>query len=259
MHCLFIRSLLVVMMFSVSIPLQGQNWYDSWGSEEQQKTMEDASLLGELYMLTYNDALMEELEIVDLQIEEIKKISESYTNSFDFYNNTDDPRNEIIRELREKGETEQANQLAQEQFKEANDRLQKHYQSLVEQVEEILLPHQMKRLRQILKQNRLQGFGQTDYLGLPYALADEIGLERGDKQKLKETTERVREEFNKKVNELRESSLEEILDELSSEEREAFKELVGDFYDSSQAMADASNKMFQEYDQKNKDSDDEQE
>lgn len=99
-------------------------------------------------------------------------------------------------------------------------------------LDEILLPHQNKRLRQLMEQqNALTNNQYGSEVGLVYGMAEKLGLDPEEKQKLSEMTKKSKEEYFRKVEALQAKFYEKIVAELSPGLRDKYMELVGERFD----------------------------
>lgn len=177
-----------------------------------------ANPMGELLSWTFSPQMQRELEIVDDQREKLKRLQADVTNETrDLYKTAySGDRQEWMRKY---------NEIAGRLSRETDKRVQ-----------EILLPHQVRRLRQIVLQMRLSGAGYGSAAGLASgAVADELGLTEEQKRELQKKEKEVSSEVQRKTREfyeqLREESEEELLSVLTAEQRRKLKELVGERFD----------------------------
>lgn len=173
---------------------------------------------GELLPWVFSPLMQRELEIVDEQQEKLKKLQTEVTNETrDLYKTAQsEDRQEWMRKY-----NEIAGRLAGETDK---------------RVREILLPHQVRRLRQIVLQTRLSGAGFGSAAGLTSGtVAEELGLTEEQKRDLQKKEKEVAAEVQRKSREfyerLREESEEELLSVLTDAQRRKLKDLVGERFD----------------------------
>lgn len=172
-----------------------------------------------LMYLLYYPSLQKEIEIVDDQKAELQKI-----------------QSEMQAKMTEAYKTLNANQEG-----DALARQQKYmelYQSLGKETEEkvakVLLPHQKKRLSQIMLQMKLS---QSSYgYGFAGALeGDDVGKELGitdaQREELKKKEEKIRSEITKKYQEfykkLNEETREEMMSVLTPAQKKKLEDLLG--------------------------------
>jgi hypothetical protein len=91
------------------------------------------------------------------------------------------------------------------------------------ELDKVLLPHQSKRLRQIEVQSRMR-FG----VGLGGPVAEDLGLSEADQDKLREKARGLEQELARKTAEIRRQLQEQLIADLSEDQRAKFKEMVGE-------------------------------
>ncbi len=127
--------------------------------------------------------------------------------------------------------------LAQKLYVEENRELR---DETYQRFEVALLDHQVKRLKQILRQQSVRQLGwpggpqyslSNDSLSLPLQVAKDLELTQHEIDSLEEAVEQIRDEMQAEIQRAKEKALEKVLGELTSEQRKKFRELVGDPYD----------------------------
>jgi hypothetical protein len=99
-----------------------------------------------------------------------------------------------------------------------------------EELEQILLPHQLQRLEQISLQMDMKGRGDAEALAGD-RLADALGLTDEQKQRLSERAKEINAELEKDIAKLREEAREELFGELTPSQREKLKSMLGDRFE----------------------------
>lgn len=197
--------------------------------KRQAKMMETQYLTMQLSQLSYNKDLQKELEIVGDQAEAVKKLAQSFQQKQMAFHTENRETMAQIHKLMKDGEHSEARELGekiQDQSKSLSD-------ERMEQLNEILLPHQTKRLLQIAMQRRIKSMNPfNDEFGIPAALADEIGLSKKEKARLMETIEAARKKYYEELETLKKEANEKIMNSLSIEQREKMRDILGDAYDS---------------------------
>ena len=168
--------------------------------------------------LLMNRQIQEELELVDDQIDELREVQQrsgeimrEAFSGIDWRNMDADEREEAMAEVREK--------------------MEEDMKDLQKDVDEILLPHQRTRLKQIAIQSQSRGRnGVAGALGSD-AVAKELGLSEEDVKELEEKNQEVQEKLREKIAKLQKEAEEEVLSVLSSEQRKKYKEMVGDKFE----------------------------
>jgi len=173
-----------------------------------------------IYWLT-NDQMVGELGILPEQKEKLDKLrTDMQTKTTEAYKSIN--FNEIKPEERTNKYYEVMNKVSDETAKE---------------VEKILLPHQIKRLKQIMTQTRLQqlGYGGGAAVLGGDDLASELGITDQQLEELKKKEEEVRQEIQKKSQEfykkLQEESREKIFSVLTPKQRRKLDELIGERFE----------------------------
>ena len=98
-----------------------------------------------------------------------------------------------------------------------------------QQVADVLLPHQVKRLDQLRLQTSMRGMGaralETE------SLVKALGITDEQKQQLREKEREVREDLQKKLEQLRKEAQEEVLTVLTDAQRKKLSEMLGEDYE----------------------------
>jgi hypothetical protein len=94
----------------------------------------------------------------------------------------------------------------------------------------ILLPHQLDRLKQISFQRNEQNRGISSML-LSKEIAEELGIDEEQQEKLKQRAEELKKEFDEKVAALKSDMRKELLQELTPEQRQKIDQMTGDKYE----------------------------
>ena len=195
--------------------------------------IDSQTLMGQIIQLAYNKDLQQELSMVPDQVEHLKEISSAYQKRMMERGMETLKMSEKIKELMAEGKSQEAAEYGkkiQKQFMEQTN-------LLTEQATEALLPHQVERLQQISKQQSLKTQNKfQDEFGIPFAMADDLGLSKDQKKQLEKVTKEARKEFYKEVEKLKEKTKKAIYDELNKEQQEKLEELLGDFYDREKQM-----------------------
>jgi hypothetical protein len=100
-------------------------------------------------------------------------------------------------------------------------------ENLMKQVEEIFLPHQVVRLKQVLLQRELSAPYQGDRIAMILGLVSRLDLSEEDKLKLQEKVSEVRIEFQEKHQELQFEFVKRLFETLPKRTQEWLKEPDG--------------------------------
>ena len=124
-----------------------------------------------------------------------------------------------------------------------SERQQKYYEAYKvlgeeteEKVREVLLAHQLDRLRQIMLQMKLRsaGYGSASALS-GEDVSEALGLTEEQKEQLRKKEEEVRADMQEKTqefyNKLREESRDKLLGVLTEAQRKKLRDLMGDEYE----------------------------
>ena len=204
-----LAALLVMMVVADTVSAQGRGRRGGFGGFGGQ---------GNSLGLLQNRQIQEELELMDDQIDELQevqqRVGEIMRDAFsgiDWRNMEGDERQEVMDEMREKMEEEM--------------------KDIQKDVDEILLPHQRTRLKQITVQTQSRGRNGVVGALSSSAVAEELGLSEEDIEELREKQEEVQKKLQEKIAKLNQEAEDEVLSVLSSEQRKKYKEMVGDKFE----------------------------
>lgn len=153
------------------------------------------------------EQVQKELEMNEDQIKEITALGEKSTTLFQEALQ-DVPREERFQKMREVGE--------------------KVNKEIETGIDEVLLPHQAKRLKQLALQRRMQGNIESTAAALVEGeLAEKLSLNDDQKGKVRDASKQLEEKLRKEIAKIRKQIQDELLNELSAEQRKQFDELVG--------------------------------
>lgn len=169
------------------------------------------------------EGIQKELELVDDQIETLKELQTEQR----------DAMRETFMGLREKfqnmDDTERASAWTeiQEEMAASNKKFD-------DKANDVLLPHQVTRLKQLVVQSQARRGGGATNGSLPPSLIEELGITDEQMEAMKKKAEEVREKMNEKIAKIRQQAEEEILSVLDTDQRAKYKEMMGDAYDFNQ-------------------------
>ena len=167
---------------------------------------------GELGLL-FDERVREELEIVDSQVEELRGLMDGMRNKM----------REMFSGLRDLSQEEREAKFAELREKAASAR-----EEIQEQVNGVLLDHQVERLKQIAFQRQLQG-------GVDGFTSDRVGealnITEAQREKLEGMREELEAEYREKLAKIREELREKVLSVLDSSQRAKLEELTGEPFD----------------------------
>jgi hypothetical protein len=161
--------------------------------------------------LLNDPGVQKELELLDGQLEQLRQMQSEFGKEI---------KTKIDDVMKQGGP---GKEKIGEMINEINDRRKGR-------LAEILLPHQIERLKQISFQSHVKHGG----LGNAFAnkaLAEQLGIDEEQQEALAKKAEELRKEFEEKVAKLKEEMREELIDELTPEQRKKIKELMGDTFE----------------------------
>lgn len=159
--------------------------------------------------LLRNEAVQKDLELSDEQIELIEGLSQGRGGD----------RESIMAELDGLSGEERM-----EKIREIRDR---RTEEMKKELDDILLPHQIERLEQIANQASAQG-GARSLIG--GSLAEKLGITEDQKERLRSKAEELQREMNEKIAKLRAEMQDELLGELTADQRAQYREMMGEAF-----------------------------
>ncbi len=112
-------------------------------------------------------------------------------------------------------------------FEKIQEEVQAKMKEIEEEANQILLPHQIKRLEQLTLQNRQQR-GATAALE---SIADKLDISDEQMNSLRAKAEEAQKEFEAKVAKAREEMQNSVLSVLNSDQRQKYMDLIGDRFE----------------------------
>lgn len=168
---------------------------------------------GGLTGVLMREDVQKELEMVPDQVDDIRKLLEGRRERM----------GEMFSGLRDIEDREERGR----KFREIMEKAQAEQEK---EVGKILLPHQLKRAKQLAFQQRLRG-GAGRALTGGGSLAEELGITEAQQEKLRAANEKLQNELRQKIAELQKEAQEELLKVLTSQQQAKFKDLVGEPFD----------------------------
>jgi|688.fasta_scaffold215822_2 DNA-binding Xre family transcriptional regulator len=162
--------------------------------------------------LLSQDSIQEELDFVGEQRDQYKKLQQDYNSR-----------------IREKMESMNKGGFDPEKAKNFGEEIRVLKEQQARDIEDLLLPHQINRLKQIQLQQRMKAMGLNALNDKK--LAEELGMTEEQLEKLKERAKELSSELQKKIQELREETQQTLLKELSKDQREKLQEMTGSKFD----------------------------
>jgi len=172
--------------------------------------------MGQSLRWLWSEQVQKELELVDEQKEKLKKIREESTAKMrDMYKQLRDKTGEG----RQKKYYELAKQLGEETEKK---------------VRGVLLAHQRDRLKQIVLQSRLRGYG-TSHALTSGELAEKLDITDEQKERIRKAQAEAQKKLQEKIREFYrkayEEAREEVMKELTDKQRKQIKEMMGEKFE----------------------------
>jgi len=178
-------------------------------------------LVQQLFSISHSKVLMKELEIVDSQAKELSRISQDYQKLLFTVNQANQ---QIMLKAQQEGR-----KLNYDEYMKPMSEVTKKMEA---ELEELLLPHQVKRIKQLaVRQQLVVLSGYSDDLSYPLELAKPMGLSSVELKELKELVSNTRAEYEEKVKKLQDDARDKILKSLPEEKREIYLDIVGEPFD----------------------------
>lgn len=158
-----------------------------------------------------DENVRKELDIVDDQVTKIRAVG--------------DKMREEMREMFS-GMRDLSDEDRQAKFAELREKMQARTQSMQKEIDEILLPQQRDRLKQVMLQSRIRNQGTSNALASD-EIAKELDITDEQKQKLREAAEQAQTEMRQKMEKLRDEAEQKVLSVLTPAQQDKLKKLIG--------------------------------
>lgn len=155
--------------------------------------------------LLTQEAIQKELELVGDQIDDIKALQEEQRETM----------REVIADGRGGDRAEMMGKLRD---------MNKGYEA---KASDILLPHQVKRLKQLMVQDQSRRGGGATSGSLPENIIEELGITDEQLEEMKKKAEEVTKEMNEKIAKIRAEAQDDVLSVLDKDQQSRYKEMVG--------------------------------
>lgn len=148
----------------------------------------------------------------------------------------EDLQTDMYKEMREQMSEMRSQDLEpserRERYAELREKMEERQDEYRQKIEDILLPMQVKRLKELYVQSRARRNGEGALAVLKNSeILEDLGIDEETRKKLEEKAEEVQAELAKKIKKLKAEAEKEILSVLSSEQRKKLRELMGDTFD----------------------------
>lgn len=169
-----------------------------------------------------NEEIQKELDLLDDQVKDLGDIRDEARNMFrdqfsgmreKFANTSPEEREEMMREMRSK--------------------MEEKMKGITQKMEDILVPHQLERLDQIVMQQTMRRGGTTAMVDND-TFRDKVGLTDAEAAKLKEKEAEVQKELEEQIKKLREEARDKVLSVLPAAKQAKVKEILGASFEMTQ-------------------------
>ncbi len=161
------------------------------------------------FSLVNNKSVQKEIELVDEQLKQLNDIRNDFSKKISAQlgdltkGGFDASRTSGIKELMAKLKNQQKDQM-----------------------HNILLPHQLDRLKQIALQVQMKRSGEMATLASKQ-IAEELGIDDKQKKHLEQRAKEIKAKLEAKIQKLKEQAKDDLLDELTGSQRAKLKEMTG--------------------------------
>lgn len=173
---------------------------------------------GGILGLAMRDEVQQELQLVDEQKDKVKGIADGMRDKL-----RDDMRG-MFEQMRDLSDEER-----QAKFGEIRAKFESINADMEKQLDKVLLPHQIERLKQIDLQTKVRQRGASALTSGD--LAKTLNLTDDQREKLEKRAAEVQEELQAKIRELQADARKKMLDVLTPEQQTQLQKLMGDQFD----------------------------
>jgi Spy/CpxP family protein refolding chaperone len=166
--------------------------------------------------LLQDPAVAKECEIVEGQMKDLESLQEDLREEM----------RDMFSELRDVPQEERREKM-QELFTKAREKTDAG-------VAKVLMPHQVKRLKQLEVQRQMQRGGGAGGALTGNLLAERLGITEEQKVKIRAAAEKAQKEATEKIAKIRAEAEEEILSALTESQRAQMKDIMGERFQFSQ-------------------------
>ena len=168
-----------------------------------------AGIAGDSFSMLNNPSVQKDLQLVDEQMQQIKEINREFGEKIK--NRIEELKDGSNGSLQSAGLGQLIEELKQQQQ---------------EQIQSILLPNQQQRLDQVARQMKLRHLGTAQTL--TSHLAKELELTAEQQARIESRAKELQQEITAKMADLKAKAKEDLLNELTRDQRKKLEELVGD-------------------------------
>lgn len=165
-----------------------------------------------------NKRMAGELELLDEQKENIEKLMREFGQV----------RREVGADMKERWEA--ANDAEREELgKEYWRRIEENRLEIVKEVKDNLLPHQIQRLEQLSAQRMMtEGKGRESAGLLTDQMINYLEINDSQRQRIQEKSEKLKKEVGEKIRKILEEAKQDLLGELTIQQKKKYEDLLGD-------------------------------
>jgi len=166
-----------------------------------------------------NEGVQKELELLEDQTDQLQDIGEEARNVMrEAFSGMREKFRDLSREERD------------EMMTEIREKIQEDMKAVEEKVSDILVPHQLERLDQLMLQGQMRRGGTAAALKSE-SLREKLGLTEEEAEALQAKEEEVKKELEEDIKKLRAKAQDKILSVLPAEKQEKIKKMIGDSFE----------------------------
>ena len=162
----------------------------------------------ELMGLLQNKSIREEIDLVDAQYQKMKDFQKAKSKDIQ----------KVIKDVLGGGKVD---------AKAIEQLVKKSQGEASKQLEDMLLPHQISRLRQVSRQVQMQQRGTAEML-TSRAFAKELGLNDEEKKDLRDKAKEIEKRVKAQIAKLKADARKELIDTLPADKQAKLKEMIGE-------------------------------
>jgi Spy/CpxP family protein refolding chaperone len=173
---------------------------------------------GGIVGLVGRDEVQQELQLVDEQKDKVRSITDEVRNKLR------DQLRDVFTQMRDLSEEER-----RAKFGEIRTKIEAVNADTEKELEKVLLPHQMERLRQIDLQTRIQARGASALTSGDVAKA--LNLTDEQREKLEKRAAEVQAELQTKIKQLQAEARKKMIDVLTPDQQAQLEKMMGQQFD----------------------------
>lgn len=169
------------------------------------------------FSLLSNQNVQSELNLVDEQVEQLKDVQKRFQ----------DRMREVTSEMRGEGGRFKFDESMIQKLKDVSAEIQEQKRA---EIEGLLLPDQIQRLKEVALQTKMKRAGTVNALGSE-EVAEALGLTEEQIEKLREKSKKLADDVRKEIEAVRERARKKLLSELTDEQQEKLEEMMGEKFE----------------------------